>query len=417
MINFRTETPILDMTEQRWTKTALLLTIVTTIALSQDCPSPCVCIQTTTYCNRTGITAIPKNLPNNTVTLYIGYNPIKFIPKTAFYGLTKLQELDFSGNQFNEKSIEKGALDLPSVKTLDLTGNSYMTVPQDLPPNLTKIYFYYNPITTLTATSFVNHTSLETLFFMNTQISKIEDHAFDPLVNAVEIDLSFNKLVDGSFSPMSFIKNQKLINLEFRFNQLETVPNTTNFPASLQSLDLVGNKIKVIPSYAFQTLANVTSMALWQGAITTLEDNAFFGMKKLSYLDMMQNHVTPAITNLTFNGLTSLQNLYIDLNNITKIDSGAFHSTRSILQLWMSSNKLSTLDPEVLDKKYTPQLSTIYMDDNPWICDCHLRWLREKMDNEPNVIQDPHLIVCHGPPAVAGKAWDVLKASDFVCKD
>jgi hypothetical protein len=38
----------------------------------------------------------------------------------------------------------------------------------------------------------------------------------------------------------------------------------------------------------------VTSMALWQGAITTLEDNAFFGMKKLSYLDMMQNHVTPA---------------------------------------------------------------------------------------------------------------------------
>jgi hypothetical protein len=83
----------------------------------------------------------------------------------------------------------------------------------------------------------------------------------------------------------------------------------------------------------------------------------------------------------------------------------------------MSSNKLSTLDPEVLDKKYTPQLSTIYMDDNPWICDCHLRWLREKMDNEPNVIQDPHLIVCHGPPAVAGKAWDVLKASDFVCKD
>jgi hypothetical protein len=55
---------------------------------------------------------------------------------------------------------------------------------------------------------------------MNTQISKIEDHAFDPLVNAVEIDLSFNKLVDGSFSPMSFIKNQKLINLEFRFNQL-----------------------------------------------------------------------------------------------------------------------------------------------------------------------------------------------------
>ena len=39
------------------------------------------------------------------------------------------------------------------------------------------------------------------------------------------------------------------------------------------------------------------------------------------------------------------------------------------------------------------------------------------MDDEPNVIQDPHLIVCSGPAQVAGKAWDVLKPEDFVCKD
>lgn len=394
----------------------MVFILVPDFVLLQNCPQPCECISTTVYCNMTGITNVPSDLPINTETLYIGNNPIKFVAKTAFVGLDKLAWLDFSGNNFKESSIEKGALNIPSLLVLDLTQNSFITIPQELPPNLIRIYFYYNPITTLKATSFVNHSTIQFLYLDNTQLNKIEDHAFDPLVNAVEIDLAFNKLVDGSFGPMTFVKNQKLINLGFRFNNLKTIPDTSNFPVSLQSLDFVGNKIKIIPAYAFRTLTNLTSMAFWQGEINDIENNAFYGLHKLSYLDMMQDHVS-SITNLTFNGLTALQNVFLDLNNISKIEPGAFQSTRSIQQLWLGSNKLTSLVPEVLNKTFVPQLSALFIDDNPWICDCHLRWLRQKMDDEPNVIQDPHLIVCSGPPKVAGKAWDSLQPNDFVCVD
>ena len=149
--------------------------------------------------------------------------------------------------------------------------------------------------------------------------------------------------------------------------------------------------------------------------MTTIEDNAFYGLEKLTILDFMQGNILSPLTNNTFNGLTGLQTLYIDINNISRIETGAFRSFSSISSLWLDGNQLTTLEPEVLNTKYMPHLSTLFIDFNPWYCDCHLRWLRAKVDNATYVIQDPHLIKCAGPSHVAGKAWDVLQPSDFVC--
>ncbi|CAC5396838.1 unnamed protein product [Mytilus coruscus] len=394
----------------------ILLSLTFTIA--DDCPSPCDCRagNTIVFCNRTGISEVPKDLPQNTVTLNLGYNNINSIPKDAFTGLKQLQNLDLSGNQFNETSFLNGALNIPSIQTLDLSGGSYMTIPQGLPPNFTTLYFFDNPITTLTANSFVNASSIEYLELRYNQLKSIEDHAFDPLVNASEIDISFNKLVDGSFSPLAFVKNQKLLNLEFRFNALKTFPNTTYFPRTLQHFDVVGNQITVIPSYALRTLTNLQTIEVWEGAITTVEDNAFYGLNKLTILDFMEDHVSSVLTNLTFNGLTALKQLFFDSNQVTKIEVGTFHGMTDIRELWFSSNNLTTLEEGVFDLKYNPNLSVIYLDFNPWICDCHIRWLRQMMNDHPNLIQDTGLSVCSGPPPVAGKSWDVLSPKDFVCK-
>lgn len=113
--------------------------------------------------------------------------------------------------------------------------------------------------------------------------------------------------------------------------------------------------------------------------------------------------------------MTGLQTLYLDINNISTIEAGALRPLESISSLWLGGNNLSHLEPEVLNEKYLSHLSELYIDFNPWFCDCHLRWLREKVDNATYVIQDPHLITCAGPPKLAGKAWDVLKPNDFVC--
>jgi hypothetical protein len=129
----------------------------------------------------------------------------------------------------------------------------------------------------------------------------------------------------------------------------------------------------------------------------------------------MQDQISSTITNNTFTGLFGLQTIYLDLNKISKIEPGGLRPLTSINSIWLQDNKLSKLDPEVLDVKYLVHLSELFIDGNPWFCDCHLRWLREKVNNATYVIQDPHLITCAGPPKVAGKAWDVLLPGDFVC--
>ena len=207
------------------------------------------------------------------------------------------------------------------------------------------------------------------------------------------------------------MKNTKVTILSLRFNQLEHL--LRDLPSSLLHLDYVGNNIKTIPKFAFRSLPNLQTIELWNGRITTID--AFYGLPNLSILDINTDKVSSAITNNTFNGLTGLQTLYFYENQISKIEPMAFSSFRNITSIWLSSNNLTSLVPEVLDMRFIPHLSELFIDFNPWNCDCHLRWLREKVDNASYVIQDPHLITCASPKAVAGKAWDILKPSDFIC--
>lgn len=395
------------------------LMLFTTISLADECPSPCTCQteNTEVYCNGTGLTEIPKNLPITTISLYLGSNQIKVVPTDSFSGLIHLQSLDLTDNHFKEGSIQDGALDLPSVANLDSSINDFTSIPQVLPPKLIGFAIAYNPIETLTASSFVKYPSIQYLTVSNTNLSKIEEHAFDPLTGAINIAISFNQLEDGSIPLTAFFKNQNLTYLSLRYNNIKTFPNMTYFPASLQNFDFVGNPITVIPSYGFRHLPNIQVIEIRDSPLSTLADYAFFGLTKVTIINFMDNQISSTITNFTLDGLTALKTIYLTDNKISKIETGAFHSLTSIQDLWLSDNKLSTLDPKVLDTKFMPRLSSVFMDFNPWICDCHLKWLREKMDNATYTIMYPHIIVCSGPPKVAGKAWDVLKPEDFVCEN
>jgi hypothetical protein len=82
---------------------------------------------------------------------------------------------------------------------------------------------------------------------IDAQVTKIEDHAFDPLTNVLEIDLSDNKLVDNSFSPNAFVKTRNLTDLKLNYNRFRILPDTSNYPKSLRSLGILGNNYNTIP--------------------------------------------------------------------------------------------------------------------------------------------------------------------------
>ena len=383
----------------------------------QSCPSPCRCLifegLWSVYCNRTGINVIPPSIPISTQLLDLNGNQIQKVRKQDLSYLTNLENLDLSENGLNDGSIETGSLELPKLNTVDLSYNQFSRVPVILPRNITTLYFLYNNLRTLVADSFTRYPSLAYVDLSYCGISDIESQTFESLNNLGTLYMPFNNLSDESFPPKFLAKNTNLTLLGLRFNHMRHI--LKDLPASLQHLDYVGNNIKTIPSFAFQSLPNLQTIELWNGQVSMLEDNAFYGLSKLTILDMMSDKVSSTITNRTFYGLTGLQTLYFDENQISKIEPMAFSSFGKITSLWLGGNNLTTLVPEVLDTKYIPHLSELYLDFNPWNCDCHLRWLREKVDNASYVIQDPHLITCASPSKVAGKAWDVLKPSDFVC--
>ncbi|XP_053407746.1 slit homolog 3 protein-like [Mercenaria mercenaria] len=394
-----------------------LLHPIRTAYKGHPCPSPCRCYEflgiQSAYCNNTGISAVPQGIPEDTQLLDLSRNPITFIKVGAINNLPNLQYIVLNSNGYHEGSIEFGALDLPKLTDIDLDDNSYTSIPKSLPNKMTSLTIDLNQITVLKADSFNGYPNLQTLRLENNGLYKIETKAFTPLPALQSLSIRFNNLTDSGIPPNLFSKNLNLTQLEMRFNKFKHV--LPDLPPSVQYVDYVGNQITMLPAYALQTTPNLNTFEAWQGQMTTLEDNAFYGLHKLTLLDFMENKISSVLTKDTFNGLTGLQTLYLDENNISRIEPGALRSFSSLSSLWLQANQLSALDPEVLDVKYIPKLSELYIDTNPWYCDCHLRWLREKVGNASYVIQDPHLITCAGPAKIAGKAWDVLQPSDFVC--
>lgn len=381
------------------------------------CPSPCRCYEflgvQSAYCNNTGITSVPQGIPENTQLLDLSANPIPYIKVGAINNLPNLQYIVLNNMGYHEDSIEFGSLELPNLTDIDLALNAYTTIPKSLPKKMTSLMMNDNQIKVLKADSFNGYPNLQSLLIDFNKLNKIEAGTFTPAVALQELSIRFNKLTDDSIPRGLLSKNLNLTQLEMRFNNFEHV--IPDLPASVQYVDYVGNHITELPAYSLQTTPNLTSFEAWQGQMTTLQDNAFYGLHKLTLLDFMQNKISSVLTKDTFNGLTGLQTLYLDSNNISKIEPGAFRSFKSLSSMWLQANQLTVLEPEVLDVKYIPKLSELYIDTNPWYCDCHLRWLREKVNNASYVIQDPNLITCAGPAKVAGKAWDVLQPSDFVC--
>ena len=395
----------------------LLITVSEQATQGDSCPGPCRCLSFeglwSVYCNRTGISVIPSNIPLSTQLLDFAGNHIQIVRKHDVSYLNNLQNLDLSENGLNDEGIEPGALDLPKLQTVDISGNKFSQVPNMLPRNLTTLYFLYNNMGTLKTNSFVSYPSLNYIDVSYCGLRLIENNTFDSLSELDVLYASFNNLTDGSFPPNFLMKNTMLTLLGLRFNQLRHI--LRDLPPSLQHLDYVGNNIKTIPAFAFHSLSNLQTIELWNGQVTAIEDDAFYGLSNLSILDMSSDKVSSTITKNTFNGLTGLQTLFFYENQVTNIEPMAFSSFRNITSIWLSGNNLTSLVPEVLDSKYIPHLSELYIDFNPWNCDCNLRWLREKMDNASYVIEDPHLITCASPRKNAGKAWDILKPSDFIC--
>ncbi|CAM5084670.1 unnamed protein product [Eretmochelys imbricata] len=205
-------------------------------------------------------------------------------------------------------------------------------VPRDLPSDTTLLDLQNNKITEIKEGDFKNLKDLHALILVNNKISKISPAAFAPL--------------------------KKLERLYLSKNNLKELPE--NMPKSLQELRAHENEITKLRKVVFNGLNSMIVVELGTNPLKSsgLENGAFQGMKKLSYIRISDTNITSIPRGLP----PSLTELHLDGNKISKIDSESLAGLVNLAKLGLSFNSISAVDNGSLAS--IPHLKELHLDNN-----------------------------------------------------
>ncbi|XP_008552787.1 leucine-rich repeat-containing protein 24 [Microplitis demolitor] len=204
-----------------------------------------------------------------------------------------------------------------------------------------------------------------------------------------------------------------------------------------QVLDASDNDIKLLPSNIFirVSLTNLQRVYLRNCRMEKIDNDALNGLTNLIELDLSNNRLTsvPSLSlakapflrdlSLANNPLIRIQSnvfrttsnlIKLDLSNaqISEIESNGLRGLESLETLKLNGNRLLTLNPGTFEP--LNKLTSIELHDNPWICNCHLREMKQWLvkHNLPTLISP----ICHGPEQLINKPFIDLTIDDFACR-
>uniref|UniRef100_A0A6V7KH69 Ig-like domain-containing protein n=1 Tax=Bracon brevicornis TaxID=1563983 RepID=A0A6V7KH69_9HYME len=204
-----------------------------------------------------------------------------------------------------------------------------------------------------------------------------------------------------------------------------------------QVLDASENYIRVLPSRIFTkvSLTNLQRLYLKKCRMQQIDKDAFAGLTNLVELDLSYNLLSTVPSkslgkaaflrdlSLAHNQLervngdafiTTPNLVKLDLSNarIVDIDANGFRGLESLETLKLNGNRIATFHSDT----FMPlnKIKSVELQDNPWICNCHLREMRLWMfkHNLPLIIAP----ICHGPDQLANRPFNELELDDFACR-
>lgn len=223
--------------------------------------------------------------------------------------------------------------------------------------------------------------------------------------------------------------------VECRGRGLITLPS--NIDPQTQVLDLTGSNLQTLPREAFSraNLLNLQKIYLASCRIGQVDGTALRGLTNLIELDLSDNLLTD-VPSESLRDAVSLRELKLSSNPIQKIEQGAFENAPGLVKLDLSDcqievlaagafdgldqlshlrlggNRLEELRPDVVSS-LPSRLHGLELQNNPWICDCRLRYLREWL--QQHNVPTPGTATCMSPTRLSGKALVELQVDDFAC--
>ena len=284
--------------------------------------------------NYNNVTFIPGGIfwnCGNLTYFSITNNQIRAIDKDAFVG-TDLQDLNLMQNQITALHSLTFA-SLPNLDTLFLSYNQIEVVPVDtfknsqkliflglgnnkiqvwtkdhLPdqPKLRSLHLDQNQIKTLSDDTFVNAPELRNLEIGRNLFEELP--VFEGLKHVEVLSIFGGKIKHLTAEPFKNLKKLKLLTLSY--NEIETVNFTVednqDFLLGVTSINLDGNKLKIIPKGSLQLPLNVQYLDISSNQLESLETDGIFPIEQLRSLRAEKNQIKK-IEREFFNNVTNLK--------------------------------------------------------------------------------------------------------------
>uniref|UniRef100_A0A3B3ZU53 TIR domain-containing protein n=1 Tax=Periophthalmus magnuspinnatus TaxID=409849 RepID=A0A3B3ZU53_9GOBI len=312
-------------------------------------------------CTQKQLTNIPTDIPKSATDINLARNDIHIIRQTDLTGFYKLETLSLEMNKISH--IEDGAFS-------DLSA-------------LTFLYLSFNQLTNLTDHMFKGLSNLSTLAIDTNQIHSISKFAFKPLNKLHTLRLTYNSLVSSDVAKILILA---LAGNDLTVFEPENCPflflNLTNLELDMTPLRKLSVHSDVFPHLKSFSLTSMTepviewdvsdkdifrSLSKLYLATTSFDIQSYQLLFKL--VDSVDDLYLSGIGRLFDKGLldfacniSSLQKLYLDLNNISILNDSLLQSCANLTYLDLAYNSLTDLTEASL--QMLTQLTDLLLNDN-----------------------------------------------------
>uniref|UniRef100_A0A8C5FJ55 Slit homolog 3 (Drosophila) n=1 Tax=Gadus morhua TaxID=8049 RepID=A0A8C5FJ55_GADMO len=182
-----------------------------------------------------------------------------------------------------------------------------------------------------------------------------------------------------------------------------------NLPEATVEIRLEQNLIKTVPAGAFSAYKKLKRIDLSKNQISDVAADAFNGLRSLTSLVLYGNKITELPKGL-FDGLVSLQLLLLNANKINCLRVNTFQDLQNLNLLSLYDNKLQSISKGL----FAPlrAIKTLHLAQNPFVCDCHLKWLADYLLDNPIETSGAR---CSHPRRLANKRISQVKGKKFRC--
>lgn len=322
---------------------------------TKDCPAECICSDRKISCDDKKFKSIPDLRKSTNITEISFRNNSLEVLDFAQLPIGSLESLDVSSNFIKTLVAPTKKVDtLAKLKVLNLANNMI--------DNLQNFSAWKFPI-------------LDTLDLSENAFEDIGSLAFNNVRNITTLKLENNDIKSIQESTFQYLTQLKFLNMSTALRKIHLGDKQFVNNQKLEVLDLTDNALIEVP-FALRSTSSIRTLILNANSMTSLRQSDFINRSELTYLSIRECPKLTKIDEMAFSELYSLKTLIVAGNtNLQFISKDAFKSEREhrLDLLDFSGNNLTTItDPLEFSSL---NFSQIRLNNNPWNCNCDLKWL------------------------------------------